>query len=50
MDLSAVLSQSLLFVRPYFNLKTFKVFYGPQTSANTHTKLMVKMTPNNYKD
>ena len=36
-DLSAALSQSLLFVGPYFGLKTFKWFYGPQSSANRHT-------------
>jgi hypothetical protein len=38
-DLSAALSQSLLFVGPDFGLKTFKWFYGPQISANRHTKL-----------
>jgi hypothetical protein len=31
------ITQSLLFVGPDFDLKTFKWFYGPQISANHHT-------------
>jgi len=42
-------TQSLSFVRPYFNLKASKRFYGPQTSVNNPIKIRVKMTRIGYK-